>query len=227
MEAACASSMPRLLQEIPKALMSRSGKVFYSGRAAFTQNCPLYMLGINPGGDPEVLRSETVGSHSTWVLKQAPEEWSAYRDESWNGVRPGAYGMQPRVLHLLGRLGLNPARVPASNLVFVRSRRQDDLADFERSAAECWPFHHQVIEECKPRVVVCFGKRAGDYVRRRLGATTREDRFEELNARRWESTTHVASCGLRIVTLTHPSIANWRTRETDPSDIVLRALRTT
>lgn len=31
--------------------------------------------------------------------------------------------MQPRIMHLLGRLGLDPWRVPASNMMFVRSAR--------------------------------------------------------------------------------------------------------
>jgi len=37
---------------IPAALLPRSGKVFYAGRAAFAAPHPLYVLGVNPGGDP-------------------------------------------------------------------------------------------------------------------------------------------------------------------------------
>jgi hypothetical protein len=37
---------------VPRALGSRSGEVFYSGRSAFGRPAELYLIGINPGGDP-------------------------------------------------------------------------------------------------------------------------------------------------------------------------------
>ena len=45
---------------IPDSIMHRSGKAFYSGRLAFSSPSGLYVLGVNPGGDPEEYPDETV-----------------------------------------------------------------------------------------------------------------------------------------------------------------------
>ena len=145
---------------IPSALLDRSGKVFASGRHAFSPGSPLYILGSNPGGAPESHAEETVRSHTQWVSAAAPEDWSAYRDESWKGKRPGRHGMQPRVLHALGTLGLSPCFVPASNVVFVRSRRESSLdGNFEALANQCWPFHEYVIRTVRGVAVVASASR--------------------------------------------------------------------
>lgn len=95
------------VERIPSELLPRSGKVFYSGRAAFCVPSPLYVLGVNPGGDPQNYEAETVGNHTAAVLQSYPDDWSAYRDESWEGAAPGTYGMAPRVLHLFAGLGVS------------------------------------------------------------------------------------------------------------------------
>lgn len=42
-----------LASHIPAHLLDRSGKVFYTGRDAFSAQRPIYMLGVNPGGSPD------------------------------------------------------------------------------------------------------------------------------------------------------------------------------
>lgn len=211
-----------LADRIPKHLLERSGKVFYSGRNAFSAPCPIYMLGVNPGGSPDDHRAETVESHTNAVLHSLPPNWSAYRDESWEGAAPGTYGMAPRVLHLLNGLGLDPGSVPASNLVFVRSRREAHIHanDMSTMADACWPFHAHAIEVLQPRVILCFGQTAGKYVRRRLGAGRMIGEFVEQNNRRWKSTAFAASHGTNVVVATHPSIANWCAASTDITPLV-------
>ena len=111
--------------KIPAELLLQSGSVFYSGRKAFSATSALYVLGVNPGGDPENHKADTVGSHTAAVLHAHVDDWSAYRDESWKeGAPPGTYGMAPRVLHMFAGLNLSAGHVPSSNLVFVRSRRE-------------------------------------------------------------------------------------------------------
>jgi hypothetical protein len=105
--------------QIPTSLLERSGKVFYSGRLAFSKASPLYVLGANPGGDPAEMTDETIGTHTDAVIRRHPEDWSAYRDERWRGVSPATVGMAPRLLHIFARLGLNPGMVLSSNLVFA------------------------------------------------------------------------------------------------------------
>lgn len=219
------ASIERFAELIPPSLTEESGKVFYSGRAAFAGRASLYVLGVNPGGDPANYRTETVGGHTLQVLSRLPDEWSAYRDEIWEGAAPGTYGMAPRVLHLFRQLRLQPGLVPASNLFFVRSRREEHIKERQAALADlCWPFHERVIETLRPKAVLCLGGTAGKYVRRKLAANQLASQFVELNDRRWQSQLFIASSGIRVVVATHPSIADWSAPATDPTGLIREAL---
>ncbi|MDT0201810.1 hypothetical protein [Nocardioides sp. AE5] len=50
------------------------------------------------------------------------------------------------------------------------------------------------------------------------------DQFVETNARGWRSTTHLGREGHKVVTVTHPSRADWRNPAADVSPLVARAL---
>jgi hypothetical protein len=212
-------------QLVPRGLLDRSGSVFYSGRTAFSGSRSLYLLGVNPGGDPVKKVAETVRSHTDKVQRQEPDNWSAYRDESWEGAAPGTWRMQPRVLHCLRRIGLDPGLTPASNVVFVRSRRQDTLDGNLRDLAEaCWPFHRRVIEELKTRVILCFGQSAGKWVCDHVGAKQVVEQYVEQNNRRWTSTSLRSNDGITVIVATHPSIADWTSSATDPTELLRRAI---
>jgi uracil-DNA glycosylase len=212
--------------KIDPALKSRSGKVFYSGRLAFSRPNDLYLLGFNPGGNPIAQANETVGSETTQVLTQLPDRWSAYRDESWRNKKPGTHGMQPRVLHMLRRLGRDPQETPASNLIFVRSSRENTLQGGEVELVQrCWKFHEAVIDELQPSVIVCFGGTTGKHVRDKLKANRFVKSFTETNDRHWRSQAHAAKSGQIVVTATHPSIADWTTVDADPTPLIQEMLR--
>lgn len=215
----------RLIDLVPKAMRMRSGTVFYSGRAAYAASVPLYLLGLNPGGDPVAQATETIGASLEEARKRREDHWSAYADECWRGRPAGTATMQPRVLHLLKSVGLDPRRVPASNVVFVRSARESALAA-EKSAllAACWPLHEEVLRALRVRVVACMGGTAGRWVREMTGAHLLIDRWTERNARCWTSEAHANSTGLQVLTLTHPSVAAWNTSSADPSPLVRAAL---
>jgi hypothetical protein len=218
--------MERFAALIPRSLLSESGKVFYSGRSAYSSPARLYVLGVNPGGDPATYAAETVGEHTRQVTQELPANWSAYRDEVWEGAPPGTYGMAPRVLHLFRRLGLEPGSVPASNLFFVRSRREEHMRGRQKELSDlCWPFHARVLEELKPAAILCLGGTAGRFVRKRLGANRVLGEFVERNERRWKSEALEGAGEIRVIVATHPSIADWTAPSTDPSDLVLDALR--
>ena len=211
---------------IPRSLTNTSGKVFYSGRRAFESQSGLYVLGVNPGGDPQEQSDETVSSHTNSVLHSEPENWSAYRDESWGGRPPGTVRMQPRMLHLFRRLGVDPGEVPASNVVFVRSGRKANLkGDFSQLAMECWPFHQAVVQQLGVRVILCLGQDPGDWVRDRFLTQTQVDEFIEDNNRGWRSRSYENASGLTVVVATHPSRVDWTAPATDPTQLVERALR--
>lgn len=208
---------------VPPALLGRSGSVFYSGRSAFVGRAKLYLLGLNPGGSPVAQADETIGLDlADWSA--LPERWSAYADESWMGMPPGTCGLQPRVLHLFNQLQIDPPDVPASNVVFVRSSTEAALAEEKRSLlAACWPVHERVITTLGVRVIVCLGTTAGAWVREAVGASSLVDELREQNNRGWRSQTHQNKEGLQVVTLTHPSRADWTNPASDPTPLVRRA----
>ena len=209
---------------VDAGLYDRSGKVFYSGRSAFSAPSRLYVLGLNPGGSAGAQATNTIQRNlSEW--RDRPPRWSAYCDESWQGKPPGTYGMAPRVLHLFERLGLDPRDVPASNVVFVRSNNEAALAA-EKSLllAKCWPVHEAVISTLGIDSIACFGVTAGRWVRSLLQANVLAGRLIERNARGWVNEAHLNARGTCVLTLTHPSHADWRNPAADPTALVREML---
>ena len=205
---------------IPKSFRNKPGFAFLSGSRAFSGSRDLYIVGTNPGGND--WGDYTISKNVKHAL--ANENWSAYRDDYW-GRNCTKNRLQSGVLHLFKRLGLDAGEVPASEVVFLRSRNLPELeGNFEKLAAECWHFHQAVIDRLGVKVVVCIGKRAGFWVRNRLNAQTRIDEFVEKNKRQWESHSHRNADGLVIVTLTHASQASWTNPASDPTMLVKRAL---
>lgn len=214
------------LKLIPKTLGGESGAVFYSGCSAFRNVSKLYILGLNPGGDPKVMRANTVSSHNLY-LSTKNDDWSEYLDEEWNGRTAGTSGMQPRVLHVLKKLKFQPRSVPASNLIFKRTRTEAGLKpDFSSLAEQCWAFHEQVIARLEVKVVLCFGQTVGNWVRNKVGANTLVETLVEENNRQW-STKGFENCsgkGVKVVVAPHPSRANWTNPNSDPSALVGKML---
>ena len=212
---------------VPEHLRGRPGALLYTGRDALTDPAPIYLLGVNPGGDP-VIEPQTVVEHATKVLTLEPSDFSAYRDERWGGgaMAPGAHKMQRNVLHLMRKLDLEPGKVPASNLVFIRSSREADIdrRQMQRLAEECWPLHNALIERLGTRAIVCFGSTAAEFVRRKLGANTQIGEFTEKNNRRWTSRAFRNADGIVVVQVTHPSIASWLNPASDVSPLVASAV---
>lgn len=213
----------KLISLIPDELKGVSGSVFYSGKEAFEGKKPLYILGLNPGGSPIEQDYQTLEYHTHKNLNKS--NWSEYRDESWDGKKPGTNRLQPRLLHLLEILELNPAQIPASNVVFVRTRRERGLfKKFTELANLCWPFHDYVIKSQKIKNVLCFGKTAGGFVRKKLDANVFQDEFIEHNKRKWRTQIFSNPEGINVIVATHPSIANWCNPRTDPSELIRKQI---
>lgn len=221
---AIAYPIRRAVDDLPSAILKRSGSIFYSGKNAFVDSKPLYILGLNPGGIPSDVPSVTIGD-SIDEFKRREEPWSEYSDSSWEDAPPGTWGLQPRILHMLHRLRLDPQTVPSSNVVFVQSRGEKELGLEKTKLLEsCWPLHQAVIDNLNIRTILCFGSTAGVWVRGRLGANELIDRFAEQNNRGWTSRTHRDEHGRQVVAVTHPSRVDWKNPEADPTPLVERAL---
>ncbi|MDE2441554.1 MAG: hypothetical protein KGP14_11065 [Betaproteobacteria bacterium] len=209
---------------LPQSLLNRSGSIFYSGKEAFAKPSALYILGLNPGGLPSLMPTATIGAYLE-RFRNLDRPWSEYQDESWEDAEPGCWGLQPRILHMLGRLGLDPQQVPSSNVVFVKTRGERELESEKAALLEaCWPVHQAIIESLNVRVVLCFGGTAGAWTRSQLGADELIDSFSERNNRGWTSRVHRSASGIEVVTATHPSRADWRNQLADPTPLVETAL---
>ena len=106
---------------IPKSLLNKPGYAFFSGRRAFNAPSDLYILGANPGGNPDDEPEAALSKNIRYVLSEACENWSAYRDVCW-GPNRTKNRLQRGVLHLFDRLELDAGEVPASEVVFLHSK---------------------------------------------------------------------------------------------------------
>jgi len=217
----------KLAKTIPITLYKESGAVFYSGRSAFNKPSDLYILGLNPGGSAEDSQNYTIKTNIDDTLNNNDREnWSEYRDGDWGG-KPGTKGMQPRVLHLLKELNLDPQSVPASNVVFARTVSEHELGDsFLTLANQCWAFHEAVISNMKVKVILCFGQTAGYHVATKLNVIQKHTdlTFTETNKRKYVTDTYSNSSGQYVIITTHPSRVNWGNPDSDPSDLVKKVL---
>lgn len=217
-----------LLDLIPASQRDLSGTAFETGRDAWTGSRPVYLLGFNPGGPPG---PDTVYGNAKELLYDMRHDYSNYLDGQWgnSGGRLRAKGTAPlqrSVLHLFGVLGQEPGTVPASNVIFARSRQAHHISrEQEQAMAEdCWRLHATMIERLDVKVVVCFGGRATGFVRAKVSAHTVADQFVETYAdRSWTSRTFTGP-GVSVVQMTHPGRADWTNPMADPTGLVVRAL---
>lgn len=204
-------------EERLKPILHRSGRILYSeGRTL--QRGPMYLLGLNPGGDPTT-HNDTVGSSLKEMLQRTE---NAYLDESWRNCAVGRSPLQLRVQWLLGELGFQTRNICASNLIFTRSVSATG-SGYPEVAELCWPVHEQIIAVVQPKFIIAFGnsgKSPYQFLRQKLSATD-EQRFPSGHGT-WECTTFVCPRGIRVFGLPHlsryavsnnPHIAAW-VRET-------------
>ena len=198
--------------------------MFNSGRQTFESPSDLYILGANPGGRPTVTKDKyTVRNNVEDVLHHWSEDYSRHQRPKMGHrfKKPGRHPMQRGLLHLFGRVDRHPEEVPASEVVFLRSKDLTELSgDFISYAELCWPFHQAVIDTLDVRVIVCLGQKAGGFMRRKLGANEKVGEFRERISRGSKrgprSQAHTNEDGIAVVELAHPSRSEWRNRTVRP-----------
>ena len=213
---------------VPDWLLDRSGEVFYSGRAAFSGSREVYLLGYNPGSDPNVERKpgdelNTVRSSIDKALSRSAERFSLYYQE-WETGRPQT--MQKGIRRFFAMSGLDPCLTPSSNCVFVRS---PDIASMPKAAREeleddCWPFHQAVIEQLRIKAVLCMGDDAYKAVADHFRVTGQVDEEPDgWRPPRWHRA-YATESGMILFKLLHPSRGHWQKDEHNPAALVRRVL---
>ena len=126
---------------------------------------------------------------------------------------PGRAPFQLEMQALLGRVGLDPREMPASDLIFLRSAQADRIASPAELMELCWPFHRAVIERLGVRVVLSLYKPAAGFVRMKTDAYPMPvDRvFQQSRSakRKYRRECFAAPGSLRIVQITRPTGAPW------------------
>ena len=220
--------LEELFKQIPKKLLKESGEVFYSGKNAFSGKNTFYILGINPGGSKEDHLNETVEKQAKKAIEISKNkaDWSEYKDGEWEGRPKGMHVFQKRMKELFEKkLKLNLYKIPASNLVFVRSRREDkyDKCKFKEDSELCWnEFHVKVIQKLESKIIICLGNTPGNFVRKKLNMYKKPiATLEERNIRKWSTKVYENDKKQKVIVIPHPSVSDWTSPECDPSEIIL------
>lgn len=134
-------------------LLDRPGGILYSSHETLSKG-DVYLLGFNPGGgdDGAVKLADSIEN----MLVRTE---NSYLDEVWgdvSGRSPGGAPLQKRVQWLCETIGLQPRAVCASNLIFVQSRKAEDI-EYAALAKVCWPVHEAIIDIVKPKLILTFG----------------------------------------------------------------------
>lgn len=146
--------IPVVAKDTLADLLQEPGGILYSSHKTLKPGS-VYLLGFNPGGSGGSPLQESVDS----MLSNTD---NAYLDGKWvnrNGSwEAGEAPLQKRVQWLLRELGLNPADVCASNLIFVQSRKANDISF--SLAKQCWPVHEAILDVVQPKLIIAYGNSA-------------------------------------------------------------------
>src|ERR1700690_384048 len=110
-----AQAVNRILKDCPRRLLKENGRVIYSAASTFRPG-KLYIMGLNPGGDPK----NHPGTVRQSLLDFPKRTENAYLDEKWR--KSGASPLQQRLCWLTCQLGCSLRNVFATNLIFVRTQ---------------------------------------------------------------------------------------------------------
>ncbi|WP_165078689.1 MULTISPECIES: hypothetical protein [unclassified Desulfovibrio] len=147
--------MEALLTRLPEDLLSRKGTVFFSEADTLFNGYGVYLLGANPGGEPDdqdftIQKSlENFGEHDTH---------NAYISEYFKDPeRKLQNTFQKNIQYIFDSLNLNLKNTCGSNIVFERSKSFKDIS--KKLIPVCFKAHKYIINTIlKPSVIIAIGK---------------------------------------------------------------------
>ena len=142
-----------------KPILCASGSVFYSGRKTLEGKKDFYLMGLNPGGDPDTMKKETIEkSLADWQGEKA--DWSAYNDYWGRNLEgeKGNFSHQKRVRAFCNNcLGTDVTEVPSANAIFRRTKKVKDLPKDTELDRICWQVHQLLFSKVQPKYIICLG----------------------------------------------------------------------
>lgn len=139
------------LQSLPLEMQGASSRFLYSCGATLAPG-KYYLLGYNPGGNPDVIKQPFHSEAVTWENNTT----NTYLDEKWQkGEFEGQAPYQLNVQALCRAVGVDVRKVCATNWFFVRSL---SAAQLKGCTPEMFfPVHSAIIEIVQPEVVFAVG----------------------------------------------------------------------
>lgn len=139
-----------------RSLLDGSGSILYSSVSTLVPG-PIYFLRLNPGGSPQNNLDGTLRQSLTDIRNGK----NAFCDARW-GDRPRQYDcggapLQRRVKKVFAQMGFETRSVPASNLVFTRSRNIRTHDSFRQAIKLCKPVHERFLQAIQPRLLLTHG----------------------------------------------------------------------
>lgn len=208
-----AASLVSFAKPLLASIASHSGRVLYSAASTLKPSA-IYLLGLNPGGNPAT-HHDTVGES---LSKLSERRVNAYLDESWAGQPAGHSRLQRRVRWLVEHLGFKVREVCASNLIFVRSSDSTG-SGYPQTAELCWPVHERILHIVQPKAIIAFGNSGASpfrFLQAHYGATTLAS-FPSGHGN-WQCLGFCMPSGIRVIGLphlsryavsNHPEAADW------------------
>jgi hypothetical protein len=200
-------------------MLSLGGRVLYSEAASLAESADLYYLGINPrdaasSTDPDHHSVRTIGRDLE--LLASGRTGNAFLDERWKYAAAGSAELQLRVRQLVAWAGVTDEaslrRMPASNLVFVRSVVQPPESQLREWARICWPVHEFLITTTGAKNVFVGGTVAGKIVAELMGCDPSRPR-ESVRLRTANYSIYVYEARGRAV-FVFPPLPRWKGMET-------------
>ncbi len=138
-------------------LLKEPGCVLNSGWDTVSPG-EIYVLGLNPGGNPE-----NFGSIASHIEATPGGPWSGY-DDCWNTL-PGRHPHQLRAKKYIFTLGFEHRYVLATNAYFTTSKDARDLAlitsrmgwESANAFAPYWEVHKLLLSIVRPKLILCLG----------------------------------------------------------------------
>lgn len=148
----------------------KPGAVLY-GPASTLVPGSAYIMGLNPGGDPERISSPIIDCIST------PDGTSGYTHECWHSgcsehcshigpdgrtIEAALVRHQRNVIALMSALGGSPTTIFSANAIFGRSTSLRMLKKETGHASNewwdaCWPVHERFLNIIRPKVIITLG----------------------------------------------------------------------
>lgn len=153
-------------------LRNKPGAVLSSGANTLIK-ARVYVMGLNPGGDPSKITDPIVHliapangtsayTHDCWQPKCTEPQPCSHLDPS-GATRPEYLVRHQRnMIALAAALDATPETLFSANAVFARSTRKATLYDQTGLSLEdwwdhCWPVHQQFLAIVRPRLIVTLG----------------------------------------------------------------------